>query len=46
MDSKPPPTAGVTLLRDIAVGNIIRRRGDKGTAYVVILAYQKCQVEW
>jgi len=34
MDSKPLPTIGVTLLRDIAVGNI-RDRGDKGTAYVV-----------
>jgi hypothetical protein len=32
MDSKAPPAAGVTLLRYIAVGNIVWGRGDRGTA--------------
>jgi hypothetical protein len=35
MDSKPTLIAGVTLLRGIAVGNIIWGRGDKGTAAAV-----------
>lgn len=35
MDSNPSPTAGVTLLRDITVGNIVWGRGDRGIADAV-----------
>jgi hypothetical protein len=45
MDSKPPPTAGVTLLRDVAVGNIVWGRGDRGTADAVSTGVEKGQME-